>query len=274
MLEFEIDQEKCIQCGECVRDCPYGIIELIGDSPALVEDRIDQCIRCQHCLAVCPTAALSILGKDPQKSIEIKGNLPTADQLETLVKARRSIRFYKKKPVDPGTIAHLLDVVAHCPTGVNNRQLLFTIVEDQKSMEKLRQETYEGIRKVAQNDALPKGLEFFGGILGAWDKGQDIIYRGAPHFLVVSSPEGGPSPQADTIIALSYFELVAYSIGLGTVWDGLAKWALTAIVPDMITKLGVPKDHLIGYMMVFGWPAIKHHRTVQRGDAQVNRVRL
>ena len=92
--------------------------------------------------------------------------------------------------------------------------------------------------------------------------------------MVVSSPEAGPSPQADTIIALSYFELMAFSLGLGTVWDGLAKWALTAILPEMIEKLGVPKDHLVGYMMAFGWPAIKYHRTVQRGDAQVNLVSL
>ena len=39
-----------------------------------------------------------------------------------------------------------------------------------------------------------------------------------------------------------------------------------------IEKLGIPEDHHIGYMMVFGKPAIKYHRTVQRGDAQVNRV--
>lgn len=272
MLDFKVDQEKCIQCGECERDCPYDIIELSGDYPVIIADKEGQCIRCQHCLAVCSTGAISILGKDPEHSISLKDNMPSAEQMEVLIKARRSVRFYKKKPVEPEIIAHLLDVVAHCPTGVNNRQLLFTVIEDQGTMEKLRHETMEGIRKAVQDKSLPKRLEFFEGILNAWDSGKDIIFRGAPHLLVVSSPKDGPSPEADTVIALSYFELMASSMGLGTVWDGLAKWALTAILPQMTKRLGIPETHHIGYMMAFGQPAIKYHRTVQRGDAQVNRV--
>jgi len=272
MLDFKIDEDKCIQCGECVRDCPYSIIEMTDGYPFITEDKEEDCIRCQHCLAVCSTAALSILGKDPEQSLLLSGNMPTAAQVETLIKARRSVRFYKKKPVEPEVIAHLLDVVAHCPSGVNNRQILFTVIEDQDTMAQLRHETMEGIRRAVENNSLPPRLEFFSGILHAWDKGRDIIFRGAPHLLVVSSPKGGPSPEADTMIALSYFELMACSMGLGTVWDGLAKWALTAILPEMISKLGIPEDHMIGYMMVFGKPAIKYYRTVQRGDARVNRV--
>lgn len=272
MLDFRVDRETCIQCGECVRDCPYGIIELVDEYPAIAADREEQCIRCQHCLAVCSTGALSILGKDPAQSIALKSAMPSAQQVETLIKARRSVRHYKKEPVDPDTIAHLLDVVAHCPTGVNNRQLLFTVIEDQDTMQQLRDETFAGVRRAVQEKRLPQGLEFFEGIVEAWDKGRDILFRGAPHLLIVSCPKDSPSPEADPIIALSYFELMACAMGLGTVWDGLAKWALTAILPEMTGKLGIPADHHIGYMMVFGKPAIRYQRTVQRGDPQVNRV--
>jgi ferredoxin len=146
VLDFYVDREKCIQCGECVRDCPHGIIELTAEYPGIIEDKETQCIRCQHCLAVCSTGALSILGKDPENSTILQGNLPGARQMETLIKGRRSVRYYKKEPVDSALIAHLLDVVAHCPTGVNNRQVLFTVVEDQQTMDNLRQRTMEGIR--------------------------------------------------------------------------------------------------------------------------------
>lgn len=272
MLSFHVDQELCIQCGECVRDCPYGIIELSGDVPVIVAEREEQCIRCQHCLAVCGTGALSILGRDPARSIPLAGNLPTAAQMETLIKGRRSVRWYAPEPVEPAVIARLLEVVAHGPTGVNNRQLLFTIIEDQETMGALRQETMAGIRRAVQEKTLPPGLEFYEAILGAWDSGRDIIFRGAPHLLVVSSPRGGPSPEQDTMIALAYFELLACSAGLGTLWDGLAKWALTAILPDMTKRLGIPETHAIGYMMLFGKPAVQYYRTVQRGEPRVNRV--
>lgn len=271
MLDFSVDREKCIQCGECARDCPYGIIEL-GEYPEINKEKLSRCIRCQHCLAVCSTGALSIFGKHSEDSTLLAGNLPTAAQMETLIKGRRSIRFYEKDPVDPALIAHLLDVVAHCPTGVNNRQLLFTVVEDQRTMDCLRRRTMEGIRTAVRNGTLPAGLEFFAGLLAAWDEGRDIVFRGAPHLLAVSSPKDGPSPEPDTLISLSYFELLARCHNLGTLWDGLAKWALTAIVPEISRQLGIPDSHLIGYMMVFGRPAVQHYRTVQRGEPQVNRV--
>jgi len=272
MLDFYVDPEKCIQCGECERDCPYGIIEMADGYPEIIKEKETQCIRCQHCLAVCSTGALSIFGKNPEDSILLEDNLPSALQMEILIKGRRSVRSYKKEPVDPETIAHLLDVVAHCPTGVNNRQLLFTVVEDQQTMDNLRHQTMEGIRKAVQEKSLPPGFEFFESLLNAWDSGQDIIFRGAPHLLVVSTPKGGPSPEPDTLIALSYFELLAQSHNLGTVWNGLAKWALTAILPEVPGKLGVPDSHHIGYMMIFGKPAVQYYRTVQRGGAHVNRV--
>lgn len=272
MLSFRVDHELCIQCGECARDCPYGVIELTGSGPAIVEERASRCIRCQHCLAVCSTGALSILGKDPAESSLLAGNLPSAAQVETLIKGRRSVRWYEPEPVAPEIIAHLLEVVAHCPTGVNNRQLLFTVIEDQQAMEALRRETMAGIRRAVQTRSLPPDLEFFESILGAWENGRDIIFRGAPHLLAVSSPSAGPSPEQDTLIALSYFDLLASSAGLGTLWDGLAKWALTAIVPETLKKLGIPETHTLGYMMLFGTPAVRYYRTVQRGEPQVNRV--
>jgi nitroreductase/NAD-dependent dihydropyrimidine dehydrogenase PreA subunit len=273
MLAFQVDQELCIQCGECVRDCPNAVIELRGDIPVIVAGREGRCIGCQHCLAVCSTGALSIFGKDPARSIPLAGNLPTAAQMETLLKGRRSVRWYAPDPVEPEVIAHLLEVVAHGPTGVNNRQLFFTVIEDQDTMRALRQETMAGIRRAVQEKSLPPGLEFFELLLGAWDSGRDVIFRGAPHLLAVSTPQSGPSPEQDTMIALTYFELLACSAGLGTLWDGLAKWALTAILPDMTRKLGIPETHTLGYVMLFGKPAVRYYRTVQRGEPRVNRVK-
>lgn len=160
MLAFHIDQELCIQCGECVRDCPYSVIELRGDVPVIAHGREEKCIRCQHCLAVCPTGALSILGKDPVNSVALAGNLPTAAQMETLIKGRRSVRWYEPEPIAADVIAHLLDVVAHGPTGINNRRVLFTVIEDQETMRTLRQETMTGIRRAVEEKDCPPAWNF------------------------------------------------------------------------------------------------------------------
>jgi len=79
------------------------------------------------------------------------------------------------------------------------------------------------------------------------------------------------SPMPDCLIALSYFELFAQANGVGTVWNGLAKWAINDLVPEARHLLGIPDDHLTGYVMAFGKPAVHYHRTVQHGPAVINR---
>ncbi len=271
-LQLIIDQEACIQCSACVKDCPYEILELSPDFPAVIADKADQCIQCQHCLAVCPTGALSILGFDPQDSLPLKGQLPTPEQMDILIRGRRSVRRYKSTPLESSVIDTMMATIAHAPTGVNRRECLFTVVEEKAVMEKIANETIAGIRKKADTETLPKGLEFFAGIVRAWDKGKDVLFRKAPHMLIISVPKTGPAPGADPIIAFSYFELLAASMNIGTLWDGLAKWAITDIVPEMQKKIGIPEDHQIGYVMLFGKPAVKYFRTVQRDKANIRRV--
>ncbi|WP_028583974.1 nitroreductase family protein [Desulfogranum mediterraneum] len=271
-LQLEIDQDSCIQCRACVQDCPYAILELAPDYPAVIPDRAEQCIECQHCLAVCPTGALSILGFEPEGSLPLKGIFPTEEQLSGLIRGRRSVRRYKATPLEPEVIDAMLATVAHAPTGVNNCQCLFSVVEDQEVMKRIREQTIAGIRAKAESESLPSGLEFFAGIVRAWDEGNDILFRGAPHLLLVSTPKQGPSPQVDPIIALSYFELLAASMKLGTLWNGLAKWAFMDIVPEMLPRLGIPEDHSLGYLMLFGQPAVQYFRTVQRAPGNVRRV--
>lgn len=65
---------------------------------------------------------------------------------------------------------------------------------------------------------------------------------------------------------------MAHSMGLGTVWLGLLKWALNGYFPELATKLGIPEDHEIGYCMAIGEPAVQYHRTVQRTPKGFNLV--
>ncbi len=272
MLQFSVDRDACIKCGECAVDCPYGIIEIEDGFPVVNPDKEQQCIECQHCMAVCKPGAISIFGLDPADSLPLKGNLPDPAALEVLMMGRRSVRRYKDEPVSPELIERIMEVVRMAPTGVNRRSTHFTLVEDAAAMAELRNRTYTGLREVVDAESLPAGMEFFAGIADAWDKGVDILYRGAPHFLVASAPSDGPSAVPDCLIALSYFELLANSHGLGTVWDGLAKWALLDIVPEAASVLNIPEGHTMGYMMAFGKPAVKYHRTVQRPGGVVRRV--
>lgn len=273
-LQFTIDHDLCIQCGACVDDCPFHIIEMAPDYPALNPARIHHCIRCQHCLAVCPTAALSILGRDPKDSLPLPQSLPSAHQVAALIRGRRSIRRFHPEPLEPGSIESMLRTVANAPTGKNNRQCLFTVIEDPASMDRFRTETMAGLRQAVAEKRLTQGLSYFRHVVSAWDKGRDIIFRGAPHLLMVSAPSTASTPDADILIAMSYFELLAASMGFGTLWNAMIRWAFTLLTTDMYQRLGIPDDHVKGYVLLFGRPAVRYHRTVQRDSARINRVQL
>jgi hypothetical protein len=106
-----------------------------------------------------------------------------------------------------------------------------------------------------------------------YEEGRDLVFRGAPHVLIVSAPPDAPCPREDVALALAYFEFLAQSAGLGTVWCGLISVVLAAR-PQLKAGLGIPDDH-IHYQMLFGNPAFGYARTVQRDDgAQVSRITL
>ncbi len=273
MLDFTIDEKNCTRCGQCVADCPARVISMAGDVPFIVPEKEGGCYRCQHCLAVCPTGAVSILGISPGKCLPLAGNLPAPHQMETLIKGRRSVRRYRDEDLEPELVQQLLEVAWHAPTGVNSRQVRFTVVDNRKSLARLRETVMDGLGRLVREGRLPEKLAFFADYVRVWEaKRLDILFRDAPHLVIASAPKSIVSPLPDCLIALSYFELFARANGVGTVWNGLAKWAIGDLVPEALPILGIPDEHLIGYAMSFGRPAVQYHRTVQHGPALIHRV--
>jgi nitroreductase/NAD-dependent dihydropyrimidine dehydrogenase PreA subunit len=276
VLNFIVDDKRCIRCGNCAKDCIAEIIEQKGKAlPGIKPGQEGNCLQCQHCLAVCPAAAISILGRNPADSLELKaGGMPPLSQMTTLIRGRRSIRHYRNENVEPVLLKNLLATVANAPTGVNRRDLTFTVIDDKASMEKFRDKAMQELRQAIKDGRVAESAGYLLEAVPAWfERKHDIIFRGAPHLLIVSAPQDAPCPQEDIVIALAYFELIAQSAGLGTVWCGLVKWLLEAL-PELKPVLGLQVDHKY-YCMLFGVPAIRFARTVQRDDAAaIRRVTL
>jgi len=273
MIHFEINQQTCIKCGNCVGDCPARIISMEEGYPLIAQDKEAGCYRCQHCLTICPTGSVSILGLDPANSLPLPGNLPDAAQLELLIKGRRAVRQYKPENLDPEVLQRLLDVASYAPSGMNARQVRFTVVDDREKLAKLRDDLMAGLGCLVREKKLPEGMEFFADFYRAWDEeGIDILFRGAPHFLVVSAPQNIVTPVQDCLIAMTTFELFAQTLEVGTVWDGLAKWAINDLLPEFRNRLEIPEDHVIGYAMAFGKPAVQYARTAQHLPHEIHRL--
>jgi nitroreductase/Pyruvate/2-oxoacid:ferredoxin oxidoreductase delta subunit len=275
MLDFKIDEELCIGCGQCASDCPATIIAMDDGLPVIPPDMEQFCIHCLHCFAICSEGALSILGASVRDVMELRKNLPDPEKLEVLIKGRRSVRNYQDENMEPGLIDKLLEVAWHGPSGHNDRRLLFCLVDNKDVLDSIRKEAFAGLERLVNEGRLPEGMEMFSDIMDAWkNNGVDILFRGAPHLLVVSAHEESAAPLHDAIISLATFELYAQSCGVGTIWNGLATLTITELVPGLRERLRIPDDYQVGYVMGFGMPAIRYDRTVDRGKPNLVRIGL
>lgn len=273
MIDFKINTERCIQCGLCSQECPMMIINGKTEYPEIKESKESQCIRCQHCLAVCPTAALSILGKDPDKSELVTNELPTPEEMGRLIKTRRSIRKFKSEALAPELIRELIETTAYAPTGHNKNAVLLSVVDNKSDLAKLRTLVYDSIKQAQDEGRLPASQSVLFNLQRLWASKQiDVLFRDAPHLLIASAPKSITTPVIDSTIALSYFELLANTHGIGTLWNGMVKWVIDEINPALALQIGIPEDHVIASVLVFGKPAVKYARAVQSEGLNLNRI--
>lgn len=265
LLNFTVAREECVRCGDCVNDCPRHIIRFEDGFPAISAEVENQCIRCQHCLAICPTGAISIFGLDPADSLPVD-RAPAVDSaaLSRFVRGRRTVRQYRKENVERVLIDRLLADAAHAPTGGNTCDLTFTVVDDRAALRRILETMIGELEKsVAAGEKLPG---FIPNAVAAFrSSGGDEIFRGAPHLLIASAGERAYCGDADVVIALSYFELLAQSHGLGTTWCDFLKFIFD-LRPDLCALFGIPADRPYRAIL-FGRPDIRYARTVQRDNA-------
>jgi nitroreductase len=190
--------------------------------------------------------------------------------MKTFVRGRRSVRQFRDEDVSPALIEELLADLAHAPTGCNDRDLLFSVVPSGKAMRLLRERVIEAIESRQKSGETLH--EFIADAVTAYrNDGRDALFRGAPHLLIVSPGEKSSCGHEDTILALAYFELLAQSAGLGTTWCGMIKLVADA-VPETRNLLGLAPDTYF-YAMMFGKPAVRYARTVQRdSSARIRRI--
>lgn len=260
--QFKVDYEKCTKCGLCIENCPTKAL-VADDYKSPKMDKAKNCMQCQHCLAICPNGAISIMGKNPDNSSEIR-KINDEDVLN-LIQSRRSIRKYKQENVDKETIKKLKDMLNYVPTGKNNHKLHFSFIEDINVMNDFRLK----VNKELTDFLNKKPLQFLSKKIGSLSKmrdkilaGNDVIFRGAPHLVVVCAPINSPCPNQDGVIALSYFELYANSLGLGTCWCGYAHRVIKMFA-QFSEYLQVPDGYMPVYAMLFGYKDVEYKRTTQ-----------
>jgi nitroreductase len=223
-------------------------------------------------VAVCPHGALSHERVPIEDSLVIQKNLTiNEEQAVQFLRSRRSIRFYEDKPVKQEKIQRLIEVARYAPTAGNRQLVEWLVVSDKSALNRLAGMTIDWLRKLLNdNPGLAKIYPPFQSILAQWDSGSDSVLRNAPVLVIASAPKEATNGMVDVTLALSYLDLLAPTMGLGSCWAGLLQGALLSL-PSLKEIAGIPAPHSHHYPMMLGYPKVKgYFRLPERKPPKIN----
>jgi nitroreductase/NAD-dependent dihydropyrimidine dehydrogenase PreA subunit len=259
MSLIHIDESKCVRDGLCVCDCPMGILEMeAGETPRAVAEAESTCLSCGHCAAICPTGALSLKGVDPAALADGARPRLAVEEVEQLLRTRRSVRIYKKEAVPREVLRRVIESARWAPTATNRQGVMWVVVEDAEKVHRLAGMVVDGLRTIP----------YFTRAVQAWEGGLDVILRGAPHVLVAYASMDGFEPAIDAAIGLTYIEVAAHAHGLGTCWAGVLM-AAARLKREIPKFLEIPEKHKICGAMMIGYPKYEYKRIPLRNELNV-----
>lgn len=247
-----IDASRCIGCGLCVSDCPTATLRMEGKL-AVVAGR--GCIQCGHCQAICPQSAVSLSGFAKAPEAITSAMRVEAEALLGQLKARRSVRQFSARAIEPERIEQIIEAGRYTPTGTNRQGVSYAVLQ----------------QNIADYEAA--GIRLFRGLKRA----VDLVYPGLraleidDHFLFKNAKAVIVIKGADTVdaaLAASSMEMMAQSLGLGVFYSGFFTM-ITRVSPGLRKRLGIRRGEKAVVTLVLGYPAVHYLRTAQREPAEV-----
>ncbi len=267
---FKIDQRTCLQDGICAEVCPSKIIFFQkGGYPRPLAGLESQCIKCGHCVAACPSGSFSHKNIDIEQCPPVQRELQLSpEHCEHFLRSRRSIRVYKEKSVEKSKINRLIEIGRYAPSGRNSQDTEWLVLANRDEIKRIAGLVIDWMHWMLDNneeEAISMHLEK---VIGRWNDGMDIVFRGAPVVIVGHAAMDNHRAQTSCTLALSYLELAAASLGLGCCWAGYFSRAAAAFLP-LVDALALPGDHRSFAGMMLGYPRYKYHRLVMRNSPAI-----
>ncbi len=282
----EVIREKCTGCGLCLEVCPSFVFELMDKKSRVL--RGDWCIGCGQCGAVCPVEAILHEASATGKGARL-GSRPAvaAEKLMVLLRERRSVRSYRRKPVPKKVLERIIGAGRYAPTGSNSQNVHYVLLTTPAKIDRLREMAmafYERIFQLVRNRFGALLLKVFAGRMiveqlkesipklehakELMDQGKDCLFYDAPAVMVVHAESWDTSSAFNCALALYNCSLLAHTQGVGCCFNGYLQGALNN--SRRIKKwLGIPRDHRCFGAMTLGYQGVRYRRLVQRDPAKV-----
>lgn len=241
-----VHEDKCIGCGQCVKDCVACCIQL-ADGKAKIREKF--CIGCGHCYSICPAEAVELIGWGEGGGEPVSAPVD-ADALLGMIKSRRSTRQFLDKPIPDEVMEKLLEAGRYAPTAENHQVVEFIVLD------KVRDEAERiAVAKFRKVQSVISKVAPWTGIL---DIDDHFFFKGAPLVLLVTN-----KADMDTGLASAYVELMANSLGLGVLYSGFFR-VVYKLNPSIRKLIPIRRGYKLSHCMVIGYPSVAYRRVPPR----------
>ncbi len=287
MPNIAVDPARCSHCNACVEDCPAQVFacEQKGTAPDVV--RAESCIVCGHCVALCTRGAIDH-SDFPKGSVQPinKEILPGPESLMELLRARRSARVFRDKPVPRELLEKIVEAARLAPTAHNDQGTHYTVVQDSAELKQMVEmtaaflgQTAKALRNPTKRALFglldPNGLKSAWGMVGSFEsvaqaalEGDDKVLRGAPCVLFFHADRAITKPDQSAQLAVQNATLMCETLGLASFYTGFVVAACARGVRFPALS-GMPKGHRIYGGMAIGYPKFAFHQWPDRKPAPV-----
>jgi nitroreductase len=265
-----IDQNTCKRCGLCAEVCSLNLIAFRKNNfPRKVPGFDQMCLKCGHCVAICPAGSLTHKDIPVEKCPVIKPELKiTEAQCEQFIRARRSIREFKDQPVPRELIQRLINIAHYAPTGHNNQDVEWLVIDDKATLINIEKAGIGWIRDTMEHQPQMSRVFNLPAMLVKQEKEMNSFLRGAPVMICATNRMKQSMALTNCVIAMTTLELAATSLGLGGCWAGMV-YMMAASYPPVAQAIGLPAGQTAHAVMVVGYPKYQYTRLTERKPAPI-----
>lgn len=285
MSIIQINANKCVLCGRCVKVCPAILFKQHLTCEKIEVENQEQCIKCGHCVAVCPEGAILHSDFSADNMVDVDyDQMVDDDKLMELLLVRRSMRVFTKQPIPDRLLDKIVRAANLAPTASNKRELSYALVTNKQKLEAISQLTVDAFSDVLRKidrpivrqivaKIKPDAISYipaFKRLKSIKEQGKDPILRNATAVLFIHAPNNTRFGCQDANLAYQNASLMAQTLNVGHFYTGFVCSAAKMKQGKELAKLlGIDGEIHAG--MALGMPQFNYPRAIVREDLKLRR---
>ncbi len=187
------------------------------------------------------------------------------EEAKNFLRTRRFIRSYKDMPVEREKLIELVDGARFAPTATNSQGISYLIVDDKETIKLAVEECVNWF----ENSEVWKNRT--ADMINLYKKTKiDFVLRGAPSIVVALADNDFYLGRESAISSLSYLELYAPSLGLGSCWAGIFEICACSDNSPIYKIFNIPQEKKIVGVVMVGYPKYSYKRFTEREPLSVS----